>query len=114
MRVWISPVGEEIGPLKSCIQALKPLRLSSLNGFDLNWNLKVSDGRSEEGFKPVSSLGNLGFVSPIKEKVVRGFGYFLRSCSKTVGDFHLESRYVLDSGNSSLYSEGLSPLKVID
>ena len=32
----ISPVGEEIGPLKSCIQALKPLRLSSLDGFDLN------------------------------------------------------------------------------
>ena len=32
----ISPVGEEIGPLKYCIRAVKPLKLSSLNGFDLN------------------------------------------------------------------------------
>ena len=32
----ISQVGEEIGPLKYCIRAVKPLKLSSLNGFDLN------------------------------------------------------------------------------
>ena len=59
-------------------------------------------------------MGNLGFISPIKEKVVRRSGYFLRSCSKIVGDFHLESRDVLGSGNSGLCSDGLSPLKVID
>ena len=109
----LSPVGEAFGPLNSCIQTLKPLRLSPFNGVDLHWNLKVFDGRSEEGFKSVSSLGNLGFISPINEKVANGSCYFLRSCSKLAGRCLLKSSVGFGRGISRLCSDGL-PLKDID
>ena len=57
----------------------------------MNENLKESFGALSDDvckFNPYDSfLGDLGFVSPIREKIVTGTGFFLQSCSKVMEDF---------------------------
>ena len=87
-------------PLKSCIQALKPLSLPFQGA-------KVFAGNSEEGFLSISPLRNLGFISPIK-KVVHGTGYFLRSCTKMTREYPITSGSGLGRGISGFCSDGKS------
>ena len=69
--------------------------------------MKVLDGNVEEGFKSVSPLRSLGFISPPKKSVHRG-GYFLRSCSKLTEDYNFTSGPGLGRGISGFCSDGHS------
>ena len=60
-------------------------------------------------------MGDLGFISPIRDKSVSGAGYFLRSCTKVVKDSHSFVDVKVLSGNaSSVIPGGHPPIEVPD
>ena len=65
-------------------------------------------------------LGDLGFVSPLRDKSVNGSGYFLQSCTKVVEDSQsLEAARVLSGISSTTGRSGglpsiLEPICIIE
>ena len=73
------------------MDVLKPLILAkpSFNekftfpGFkELNSFGPLMEVFSDVSLRPISTLGGLGFVSPVKVNSIKEKGYYLRSCSK--------------------------------
>ena len=73
-----------------CEKTLKPLSLASMVDFEEGSFLRKSSDAGVDHLDKFnlgeSSLGDLGFISPIKVFKDTGSGYFLRSSSKVLKD----------------------------
>ena len=108
------PVSQDL-----CVKTLKPLCLSSLADFEKGTFLSGNSMAATvylDKFNLVDSwLGDLGFISPIRDKSVSGAGYFLRSCTKVVKDSLSYDGVKVFSGNvSSAIPGGHTPIEVPD